>query len=127
MERALIGLAGGAVSGVLAGLLLSLFEGWGKDLRDTRLRAAGMPLPSDRVFKRYHGPFAVLGALQGTGLALALDVSPVWAAVSVFAVPALCLPFLVLSALVTWLGLFSPSRARQDFDPGTRPRGRCTS
>jgi hypothetical protein len=104
---------------VLAGFLLSLFDWWGKDLRDTRLRVAGMPLPSDRVFGRYHWPLAVLGALQGFGLVLALDVSPVWAALSVFAVPALCLLFLVLSALVNGLGLFSPSRARRNFDTST--------
>jgi hypothetical protein len=118
MERALIGLAGGAASGVLAGLLLSLFDWWGKDLRDARLRAAGLRLPSDRVFGRYHWPLAALGALQGTVLALALDVAPAWAAVSILAVPALLLPLLVLSALGTWLGALSPSRPRKEFDPG---------
>ncbi len=119
MERALVGLAGGAVSGALAGLLLSLLDWWGKDLRDARLRAAAIPLPSDRVFARYHWPCAVLGAVQGAGLPLALDVSPVWAALSVFAFPALCLPFLVLSALVTGSGWFASSLSRRDFDPGT--------
>jgi hypothetical protein len=116
LERVLTGFAGGAVSGVLAGLLLSRFVSWGKDFRDARLRAARIPLPSDRVFPRFHWPFAAVGACLGAILALVLDISPVWGALAVFAVPALYLPFLVLSALFTWLGPSLPARL---FDPGT--------
>lgn len=115
MERALTGFAAGAVGGVLAGLLLSLLVWWGKDLRDARLKAAGIPLPSDRVFPAYHWPIAALGALQGTIIAVASDVSPIWAALSIFAIPALFLPSLALSGL---FALLRPSRAPRDFDPG---------
>ena len=111
MDRALIGLAGGTLSGALAGFILAVLEYWGKDLRDTRLRAAGMPLPSDRVSGRYYGPLAVLGGLNATVLVLGLDVPPIWAALSIFAVPGLFLLFLLMSVLVTWLGSSStPSR-----------------
>lgn len=116
MERALIGFACGAVGGALSGFLLSLFVSWGKDLRDERLRAARVPLPSDRVFVPYHWPFAGLGAFQGAFLVLALDISPVSGALPVLAVPALYLPFLGLSALFTWL---SPSRRPRRFNPET--------
>lgn len=107
MEELLIGMVGGIVCGALSGFLLSLFMWWGQDLRDARLRAAGMPLPSDRVFPAYHWPFAGLGVLHMIFLAYLLDIPPLWAALSIFVIPALFLPVLVFLALLTWIRLNS--------------------
>jgi hypothetical protein len=116
LEKVLIGFAGGVVSGALAGYLLALFVWWGQDLRDARLRAARIPLPSDRVFRHYHWPLAALGGINGAALTLALDVSPVLAALSMLVIPASYLPLLALSALFTWFG---PSPRPIEFDPSS--------
>jgi hypothetical protein len=119
MQNALIGLAGGAVSGALAGFLVSLLRWWEKDLRDARSRAAGLPLPSDRVFVHYHWPFAALGASLATILVMAKGSSPLPAALTILAFPAACLVLLALSALFTLLPLLVRSDPRRNFDPET--------
>jgi hypothetical protein len=115
MEPVVIALAGGAVSGAVAGLFLSVLDSWGKNLRDAGLRARRLPLPSDRVPAAYHWPLAVLGALHGALLA-GLGVPPLWAALSVFVIPALYAVFLVLAAP---FALLARDPRRRDFDPGT--------
>jgi hypothetical protein len=103
------------VGGALAGFLLSVLDGWGKDLRDAGLRARRLPLPSDRVPAAYHWPLAVLGGLHGA-LLTGLGVPPLWAALSVFVIPALYFVFLALAAP---FALLARDPRRRDFDPAT--------
>lgn len=116
MEGALIGVGGGLVCGAVAGTLLSYLSWWRKDLRDVRLRAAGIPLPSDRVFPAYRWPMAAVGALLGGALATFLDVAPGWAALSVLVVPLLYLPGLLMAR---WVPLPTSVVGRRVFEADT--------
>jgi hypothetical protein len=115
MEKHLIGFMFGAAFEAVTGLILSLFDWWLKDFRDVHLKSAGMPLPSDRVFKRYHWPFAILGVINAVVLSIALKVPPMWAALSVFGMPLLFLPIFIGCAIFRMAGiLFHKSKRFSD-------------
>lgn len=68
-------LATGAVCGAVVGLLLGMLSFWAKDRRDARLRAAGAPLPADRVWRRLHPPLISAAAIVGAILSVLARMS----------------------------------------------------
>ena len=99
----ILGLVSGAVGGWVAGIIHNHLTWWGKDLRDSRLRASGQLLPSDRVFPHYQWPLAVFGALNAVFLSL-IGLPFYLAALVAFIIPVLFLCFLMISAVLTLFG-----------------------
>lgn len=110
-----IGAGGGAFGGWVAGFILNYLTWWGKDLRDNRLRARGLPLPKDRVFPHYQWIFAVFGAITGALLSLA-GVKLLWVVLANITIPIFFLPFLLISTIMTIVST-RPLAPQKTFDP----------